>query len=669
MARDYTKYNVEGLGENLNKRKLVFEIVKNWAGKNNPSLEELQNAFPDELQGKKGVVRKESEVKDPKRFNMKEPLSIKNGLHVVVSNQWGENILDFIAQAKTLGYSITENSNVEEVTLSSNLTAEQIAEFKKQEAKIKGDYKENSWEASSLYDDLIEAGDTAWADQILQKIAAAAESFFDINTVCDRLKERNETDRFLATAKKAEAMAEDTADMVSLAELVSDTDKDWTIELYKKAEDKAGSSNDILRIADEVKEIDKDWLIRLYQKAETLVRTYRDCVYFADKVKAFDKDLVIRLYQKAEQKADNSHDLCALTDLVFSYVDRDWAIKLIEKAEGKAKEFHDFLLIGEVYGKADGLADKDKARTFFEKAIPLIDCDVFREQLLESAQECLGNEDAFTKKIAQSPDVEPPTKEYIAIQEALQDVSIKLESFSFSTSNAEEIRNHIAKIILSKDKERCQLFKQSAIDYVNSNNCNYWIIPFIQSCLKVFTYLSEDDIIDDFLDEIDLMYPNGKELDVNPKNKYSLFYCCFSQTFKLDEDKDEEQEFFEILIKHFSDAQNIDDTGDDFYHTCITTLYCTICKMCQEDIAQDELVDLLLAVFNDQYLKDAEQGDFIWGVISETLTSLGVDLDEYEDESNLWRDEYVVNFDDVATYLIENDVFDHDYIPCEMNSL
>ena len=58
MARDYTKYNVEGLGENLNKRKLVFEIVKNWAGKNNPSLEELQNAFPDELQWEKRSCQK-----------------------------------------------------------------------------------------------------------------------------------------------------------------------------------------------------------------------------------------------------------------------------------------------------------------------------------------------------------------------------------------------------------------------------------------------------------------------------------------------------------------------------------------------------------------------------------------------------------------------------------
>ena len=110
MARDYTKYNAAGLGENLNKRKLVYTIVKDWIEKNNPSLEELQNAFPDELQGKKGVVRKESEVKDSKRFNMKEPLSIKNGLHVVVCNQWGENILDFITVSEKLGYIVTANS-------------------------------------------------------------------------------------------------------------------------------------------------------------------------------------------------------------------------------------------------------------------------------------------------------------------------------------------------------------------------------------------------------------------------------------------------------------------------------------------------------------------------------------------------------------------------------
>ncbi len=67
MARDYTKYTVEGLGENLNKRQLVFTIVKDYVEKNNPSFEDLQKAFPDEVHGgnpdKFGLIRKEAEVK------------------------------------------------------------------------------------------------------------------------------------------------------------------------------------------------------------------------------------------------------------------------------------------------------------------------------------------------------------------------------------------------------------------------------------------------------------------------------------------------------------------------------------------------------------------------------------------------------------------------------
>lgn len=109
MARDYTKYNVQGLGENLNKRKLVFSIVKDWIEKNNPTFEELQMAFPDEVQGGKGFIRKEKEVSDPQRFNMREPLKIKNGAHIVVSNQWGENIPNFIEISKKFGYQINTN--------------------------------------------------------------------------------------------------------------------------------------------------------------------------------------------------------------------------------------------------------------------------------------------------------------------------------------------------------------------------------------------------------------------------------------------------------------------------------------------------------------------------------------------------------------------------------
>lgn len=114
MSKNYTKYTVKGLGENLNKRKLVFEIVKDYTAKNNPSFEELQKVFPDKIQGSLGFIRKDSEVKDAKRFNMDKPLTIKNGINVVISNQWGENIANFIAVVKKLGYEISSQIQEEE---------------------------------------------------------------------------------------------------------------------------------------------------------------------------------------------------------------------------------------------------------------------------------------------------------------------------------------------------------------------------------------------------------------------------------------------------------------------------------------------------------------------------------------------------------------------------
>ena len=115
MAKNYTKYTVEGLGENLNKRKLVFEIVKDYIAKNNPSFEELQKVFPDEIQGSLGFIRKKSDVKDFKRFNMNEPLSVKNESNVLVSNQWGENIANFLKVAENLGYKISLQIQDEEI--------------------------------------------------------------------------------------------------------------------------------------------------------------------------------------------------------------------------------------------------------------------------------------------------------------------------------------------------------------------------------------------------------------------------------------------------------------------------------------------------------------------------------------------------------------------------
>ena len=131
MARDYSKYSVEGLGENLNKRQLVFTIVKDYIEKNNPTLENLLATFPDALQGSQGVVRKESEVEDPKRFNMKTTLKIKNAMHVVVSNQWGDNLPGFIQHAEKLGYSIqqikTSENSTSDDNSSVNITAKLVS--------------------------------------------------------------------------------------------------------------------------------------------------------------------------------------------------------------------------------------------------------------------------------------------------------------------------------------------------------------------------------------------------------------------------------------------------------------------------------------------------------------------------------------------------------------
>jgi hypothetical protein len=103
------------LGENFNKRQLVFEIVKDYVEKKKPSFDKLSSVFKDEVQGSKGFIRKAAKVEDPKRFNTKMPLKIKFGVEVVVSNQWGsKNINAFLSLAKKLKYNISEDNEAEE---------------------------------------------------------------------------------------------------------------------------------------------------------------------------------------------------------------------------------------------------------------------------------------------------------------------------------------------------------------------------------------------------------------------------------------------------------------------------------------------------------------------------------------------------------------------------
>jgi hypothetical protein len=137
MSRDYTKYTVKGFGENLNKRQLVFEIVKDYVKTNKPSFDELTAVFKDEIQGSKGFIKKAAKVEDPKRFNTKMPLKIKYGVEVVVSNQWGSKNMDaFLNLAKKLKYkvSLEQSKGVEKVvsspdTAETNNTNQEVAEI------------------------------------------------------------------------------------------------------------------------------------------------------------------------------------------------------------------------------------------------------------------------------------------------------------------------------------------------------------------------------------------------------------------------------------------------------------------------------------------------------------------------------------------------------------
>lgn len=108
MAKDYTKYAIEGVGENLGKSKLALAIIKHYVSSNKVDLTILNAAFPDECQGGiHGVFRKKEAVKDAKRYYMDKPISLIDGTEIVVTNQWGiDNIPGLINRANALGYAV-----------------------------------------------------------------------------------------------------------------------------------------------------------------------------------------------------------------------------------------------------------------------------------------------------------------------------------------------------------------------------------------------------------------------------------------------------------------------------------------------------------------------------------------------------------------------------------
>lgn len=410
MARDYTKYNVEGVGEKLNKRQLVFEIVKNWAAKKKPSLKVMTNTFNDEIQGSKGFIKKNAEVKDPKRFNMQEPLSIKNGTKVVVSNQWGtKNIVAFLELARKLGYKVEAVATKKAAApAKSPLTKEQITEYKEREKDdINGDYDENSYYAFRMHDDLIEDGDIAWADTILQKIVDACKDFRTIETACEKLQEREEMNRFWAMVTKAEELAEDTSDLNSLADVVEESDRAKSETIRKKAEDKAETLGDLINVAEKVQDNNKDWATKIYKKAEDKVGNLYETNSLAEAVKEIDEDWSIKIYKKSEAVCDSTADYIRLAETIREF-DKDWARQLLVKAEEDPGYFSDFKDLGYAYGNPDGLANKEKAAEYLEKAFHKIEDQWDKDNLLDSAKECLGLQHALTQKLTKLIDDAKP---------------------------------------------------------------------------------------------------------------------------------------------------------------------------------------------------------------------------------------------------------------------
>ena len=115
-VRDFSTYQLDG--EQYGKAKLVLAVIKKYVKEEKPlNFKELQDAFPDKLQGAKGVVRLYGNVSDKdkgiggqKRYfvDANDVVKLDSGEEVVVCTQWGVgNIDNFIKHVEnTVGYDI-----------------------------------------------------------------------------------------------------------------------------------------------------------------------------------------------------------------------------------------------------------------------------------------------------------------------------------------------------------------------------------------------------------------------------------------------------------------------------------------------------------------------------------------------------------------------------------
>jgi hypothetical protein len=123
MAKDFTKYSVEGIAQGLGKARLVQKIIEDYTAKNNVNYAKMLEVWFNDLQGGKGVFKNLSEIdeKNERNYYIDAPITLSDGTTIAVCNQWGkENLANFMLHAGSLGYKIKADSDEVEANEENN---------------------------------------------------------------------------------------------------------------------------------------------------------------------------------------------------------------------------------------------------------------------------------------------------------------------------------------------------------------------------------------------------------------------------------------------------------------------------------------------------------------------------------------------------------------------
>lgn len=246
---------------------------------------------------------------------------------------------------------------------------------------------------------------------------------------------------------------------------------------------------------------------------------------------------------------------------------------------------------------------------------------------------------------------------------------LKINSMTITKKSTTEELYKIVENIVHEDLPTREKFSLDVINFINSNNQYYWFLLNVNNSLGLWQNKIDDEGLDLSIGEL---YLKGRDLNFDPYEKYRLFYDWREEKFGTEEDNDEPTSFFNAIINSFYDFDSNNDLISlsedelvEFINLSKTVLLCTICKECENDADSDDITNILLNInFDNLPLINDELGggDLASEILEDVLVSLGVDIEFYKNEEVLWRDQYLMNYEEVAQVLLDNDVFDLDYI-------